>query len=150
MSNGLKLMLLTSYGQIIVIEANSAPVGQAVGDLIVGEEYHLASFVFTRLYPVNGAIAVEFHGNNGANLIRNCQKGSQNEASEELHKGLLILKNQNNTLSLTKVINLQLDPRDLHHLELRECEGVDELLLQYIQKKTPETLEVYKCKILVF
>jgi hypothetical protein len=41
------------------------------------------------------------------------------------------------------------DPKECHFCGLRECEGVDELLVQFITKKQPEVLEVYKCRILV-
>ena len=60
-----------------------------------------------------------------------------------------MLKLQNNSFSFGKIINLQLDPRQLGYLYLHECEGVDEVLIQYIQKKRPEILEVHKCKTLI-
>lgn len=32
---------------------------------------------------------------------------------------------------------------------LRECEGIDELLVLYIEKKRPEVVEIFKCRTLV-
>ena len=64
MSNGLKLMILTSHFHIIVIEAHNFLFSQQISELFSAqnaEKYYLSDFEFTKLYPVNGSIAVEFH-----------------------------------------------------------------------------------------
>lgn len=74
-------------------------------------KYHLDYFVFDHIYPVNGSIAVEFHGKNNTNLLKSAQKESNESSQEKLLKGIVILKTQANNLSFGKVINLQVDPR---------------------------------------
>ena len=64
MSNGLKLMILTNHSHIMVIEAHNFLFSQQISELFTtvnAEKYYLSDFEFTKLYPVNGSIAVEFN-----------------------------------------------------------------------------------------
>lgn len=74
MSNGLKIMILTNYEQIIVIEANNLLFSQSIRDILLTfplrDKYNLQAFGFTNLYSVNGSIALEFHSKNESNLIK--------------------------------------------------------------------------------
>ena len=56
---------------------------------------------------------------------------------------------QNNSFSLGKVINFHLEAKDLHFILVRECEGSDEMMIQYIEKREPNILNVMKCHILM-
>jgi hypothetical protein len=83
MSNGLKIMILTNYQQILVIEAHNFLFGQSVleafADAQVKGKYDLNSFVFTRLYPINGSIALEFSSKNDVNLLKDSNSsGTEN------------------------------------------------------------------------
>lgn len=111
MSNGLKLMLLTTDGQVFLTEANNVLAGQHLREIMatsqLAHKYHLEYFVFEHLYPVNGSIAVEFHAKNNLNLLKNTAKDDVSAPShEKLLKGVVILKTQGNTLSFAKLINL--------------------------------------------
>lgn len=64
MSNGLKLMILTSHSHIMVIEAHNFLFSQQISEFFStqnAEKYCLSDFNFTKLYPVNGSIAIEFN-----------------------------------------------------------------------------------------
>jgi hypothetical protein len=123
MSNGLKLMILTTFGQIYLVEANNLLSYQNIKDLMLAgqfsDKYIIDSFAFTRLYPVNGTIAVEFHSQSNENLLKNVDETSETAHLDQLTKGLLIVKLQGNSLSCSKIINLYLDPKELIYLSIR-------------------------------
>ena len=68
MSNGLKIMILTNYEQIIFIEAHNFLFSQNIPDILastqIHEKYKIDSFIFTNLYSINGSIALEFTSKN--------------------------------------------------------------------------------------
>jgi hypothetical protein len=115
MSNGLKVMLLTTHGKLVVIEAHNFIAGQSVREMMEGmsSKYELDSFDFTSIYPVNGVIAVEFNSRYNCNLLKSTeqQQAEHSSVTDTLKKGLVILKVQNNSFALSKVINLYLDPK---------------------------------------
>lgn len=136
MSNGLKVMILTTQGQVYITEANNLLAGQRLFQIMaaqLADKYYLDSFIFDHIYPVNGSIAVQFHAKNNLNLLKKTEKDENSASSHEnLQKGLIILKSQGNTLSFAKMMNLQVDPKQLHYFTLRQCPGIDEMLMLYI------------------
>ena len=58
MSNGLRLMILTNAGQIIMVEAHNVLSSECIRETMgqVGHKYDLDSIIFTRVYPVNGTV----------------------------------------------------------------------------------------------
>lgn len=68
MSNGLKIMILTNYQQVIIIEAHNFQFSQGIVDAFVvaqlEEKYDVESIVCTKLFPINGSVALEFHTKN--------------------------------------------------------------------------------------
>jgi hypothetical protein len=73
MSNGLKIMILTNYDQIIFIEAHNFLFSQNIHDILaaaqIHDKYKLDSLNFTNLYSINGSIALEFNSKNDANIL---------------------------------------------------------------------------------
>ena len=79
MSNGLKLMVLTTEGRILLTEGLNFISSQDIlnivrsSDLGIESKYIVEEFSFERLYPVNGTVAVEFTSRHGVNLFRNVE-----------------------------------------------------------------------------
>lgn len=74
MSNGLKVMILSSLGELYLMEASNFLASHNIKDLMtsaqLSDKYFTESFVFNRFYPVNGTIALEFHSDNNINLLK--------------------------------------------------------------------------------
>ena len=77
MSNGLKLMVLTTKGRILLTEGLNFISAQDILSVIRNNDYGLENkylfeqFSFERVYPVNGTIALEFHSKHDINLFKN-------------------------------------------------------------------------------
>lgn len=129
-------MVLTTLGELYLMEASNFLSSQNIKDLMTAgqfsDKYLIDSFVFNHFYPVNGTIALEFHAENDINLLKQVDSNSETAHLNQLKKGLIILKIQGNNFSCSKIINLFLDPKELIYFTLRECEAIDEMVLQYI------------------
>ena len=90
MSNGLKLMVLTTKGRILLTEGLNFISIQDIysvvsnNDNALENKYLFEQFSFERVYPVNGTIAVEFNSKHGINLLKNHNlQEKQNDAEDQ-------------------------------------------------------------------
>lgn len=117
MSNGLKIMILTNYEQIIFIEAHNFLFSQNIPDILastqIHEKYKIDCFIYTNLFSINGSIALEFSSKNETNLLYEEQANEVPNNAEKVTRGFILLKAQNNYLAFGKIINLPFHTKEI-------------------------------------
>lgn len=89
MSNGLKIMILTTSDSIVIIEGHNFLLSENLCEILTSaqldQRYNLDLFRHEKLYAVNGTVAVEFSSNKNQNLIKSKQQFLANllDRSEE-------------------------------------------------------------------
>lgn len=133
-SNGLKIMILTNYEQVIFIEGHNFLFSQNIPDILaasnLSDKYKIDTFRFTNLHPINGSLAVQFKSVNGNNLLYSSPNDDGKE--EKVTQGFLLLKPQSNYLAFSKLIPMPFQDKDVLYSSVHDCNGGDEILIQYI------------------
>ena len=153
MSNGLKIMVLSTADRLLSFESQNFLFASDLRQVLqlshLEDKYHLNWFQFEKVYSVNGTLALEFRSCNGQNIEKTKSEGDE-ESSEAtwLTKGLILLRAQNGCVNLQRCVRLPLASQEIQELILQPSTSVDEVIIQHISKKDAGTLEVIRFSLL--
>ena len=132
-SNGLKIMILTNYEQVIFIEGHNFLFSQSIPDVLtssnLADKYKLDAFRFTNMHSINGSLAIEFASASGENLLYSAPSDESADKEERVTQGFLLLKPQSNYLAFGKLIALPFHSKEVLHRSVHDCSGGDEILI---------------------